>query len=164
MSLKTIRKCGLVLSFDVDRSPESAHVVIQNASRTPTEAKLRPRTFTPVLAAPLSGSSLIRCRSATAIKTASNALIAWSLPPPVGQAHTQLLKHGPQHGGTLLYTAGEPNIQEKTLKKWFTVKNLKNMRLVSVEMNRIGYCSSNSIGQFPLLPTSRRTTVVSLAV
>jgi hypothetical protein len=58
----------------------------------------------------------------------------------------------------------EPNIQEKTLKKWFTFKNVENMRLVSVEMNRIGYCSSFSIGQFPLLPTSRRTTIVSLAL
>jgi hypothetical protein len=41
-----------------------------------------------------------------------------------------------------LYTARDPNIQEKNLKKWFSSKNLKNMRLTSVKMNRIGYLFS----------------------
>jgi hypothetical protein len=36
----------------------------------------------------------------------------------------------------------KPNIQEKNLKKWFSSKNLRNMRLVAVKMNRIGYYSS----------------------
>jgi hypothetical protein len=52
-----------------------------------------------------------------------------------------------KHGLTLLYTVGKPNSQEKTLKKWFSFKNLKNMRLVSVKMNRIGYYSSVSIAK-----------------
>jgi hypothetical protein len=43
---------------------------------------------------------------------------------------------------TLLYSAEEPNIQEKNLKKWFSSRNLKIMRLVSMKMNRIGYYSS----------------------
>jgi hypothetical protein len=93
-------------------------------------------------------SPLIRYRSATAIKLHRTHTLC-------GHFHRQPGKHTlscsatghSKHGLALLYTAGKPNSQEKTLKKWFSFKNLKNMRLVSVEMNRIGYYSSVSIAK-----------------
>jgi hypothetical protein len=94
MPWETTRKLDPGLSFKADRSAKKALVVTQRSRYRPTGAKRR-RTSMPVSAAP-SGVTAQMGSFTDRNSTASNPLVAWSLPTQNRQAYIRLFSHGPR--------------------------------------------------------------------